>query len=82
MRGVAKSEFTGRKPEGLSGRKMWNPGSEAAAWAGGSHGAGSETVSYDLSWFLASGVRSYLGGPNIFASGVVGGEKKTREAEE
>ena len=38
---------------------MWNPGSEAAAWAGGSHVAGSETVSYDLSWFLASGVRSY-----------------------
>jgi len=55
---------------------MWDPGSEAAAWAGGSHGAGSETVSYDLSWFLASGVRSYSGGPDIFASGVVGGEKK------
>ena len=45
--------------------------SEAAAWAGWSHGAG----------FLASGVRSYSGGPNIFASGVVGGEKKMREAE-
>ena len=26
-------------------------GFEAAAWAGGSHAAGSETVSYDLSWF-------------------------------
>ena len=50
--------------------------SEAVVWAGGSHGAGSETVSYDLSWFLASGVRSYPGGPDIFASGVVGGEKK------
>ena len=41
-----------------------------------SHGVGPETVSYDLGWFLASGVRSYSGGPNIFASDVVGGEKK------
>ena len=50
--------------------------SEAAACVGGSHGAGLETVSYNLSWFLASRVQSYLGRPDIFASGVVGGEKK------
>ena len=61
---------------------MRNPGSETVVWAGGSHGAGSETVSYDLSWFLASGVRSDSGGPDIFVSGAVGGEKNTREAEE
>ena len=51
MWGVAKSKFTGQQPEGLSGYRMWNPGFEAAVWVGGSHGAGLETISYNLSWF-------------------------------
>ena len=33
---------------------MWNPVFEAAAWAGGTHEAGSETVSYDLGWFWSA----------------------------
>ena len=35
---------------------MWNPASEAAAWAGGTQEAGSETVFYDLNWLLVSRV--------------------------
>ena len=46
MWGVAKSESARRKPAGCQIRV------EAAAWAGGSHEAGSETIPYDLSWFL------------------------------
>ena len=49
---------------------------EAAAWAGWTHGAGSETVSYDLSWFWPAECEEYL------QSGVVGGEKKPRMAED
>ena len=36
---------------------MWNPVSEAAAWAGGTHEAGLETASYDLSWFYQQSVK-------------------------
>ena len=48
---MAQSKITGRKPIGLPGRGMWNPVSQAAAWAGGTREPGSETISYDLGWF-------------------------------
>ena len=32
MQEIVKTGSAGRKPEGLSGRGMWNPGSEAVGW--------------------------------------------------
>ena len=48
MQDIVKNWSARRKPEGLSGRGMWNPGSEAVGW---DPRTGPETISYDLSWF-------------------------------
>ena len=48
MQDIVKNWSARRKPERLSGRGMWNPGSEAVGW---DPRTGPETISYDLSWF-------------------------------
>ena len=48
MQEIVKTGSAGRKPEGLSGHGMWNPGSEAVGW---DPPTVPETISYDLSWF-------------------------------
>ena len=65
MCGVVKVVCAARKPEGLSGRWMWNPVSEPDARAGGTHEAGFGQRSAKI-----------FGVADVFESGVVGGEKK------
>jgi len=55
VRGVEEENWA-KAPEGPSGRGKMKPGVGPAAWAGGTHEAGSETPSLWPSWFLASGV--------------------------
>ena len=52
-RGVSKEwKSRAKAPKDFQASGILNPGSEAAAWAGGSHVAESETYSLDLSWIL------------------------------
>ena len=53
-------------------------GFEAAAWAGGSHGAGSETISYDLSWFWPAVCEDICVGYLLKRCGGWGKEKSER----
>jgi len=69
----------GESPKGFQAAGYGTRVSEATAWAGGTHEAGSETVSYDLSWFWhCEDVRVRWISSK---SGVVGGKKETRNAE-
>ena len=56
-------------------------GFESTAWVGGTHGAGSKTVSCDLSWFDQRSVKIFKGF-GYLQGGVVGGEKKGKSASE
>ena len=59
MWGFAKSESAGRKPAGLSGRKMWNPGLRLLRGRVGPTGL-AQKPSPKPKLVLASGVRRYL----------------------
>ena len=56
-------------------------GFEAAAWAGGSYAAGSETI-YDLSWFWPAACEDILVGYLLKRCGGWGKEKSERREEE
>jgi len=75
-------EYAGESPSGFQAAGYGIRVSEAAAWAGGSHGAGSENHLLRPKLVFGQWSASCSGGPDTFASGVEGGEKKMREAEE